>query len=257
MVNGCSDIKFRNVVFCMDKKILGIIPARGGSKSIPQKNIKMFVGKPLIQWTIETGLQSGILDRLVVSTDDEEIAVVSRNAGAETPFMRPKELSEDTTPTLPVLLHTVETLRIQEGYEPEYILLMEATSPCRQPFHLQEAVALLEQTGADSVVALGEVPRHFSPFWQFTMGEADRIELFTGGSITDIVKRRQDLVTTYFRNGAFYLFKTELLFASEPSLYGADVRGYILEPKYSVDIDTPQDWDHAERAFTLLMTPEV
>jgi CMP-N-acetylneuraminic acid synthetase len=238
----------------MNKKILGIIPARGGSKSIPRKNIKLFAGKPLINWSIETGLKSGILDRLIVSTDDQEIAGISQCAGAEIPFMRPGELAEETTPTLSVLQHAVTALREKEGYNPDYILLMEATSPCRQPFHLREAVKILEETGADSVVALGEVPKHFSHFWQFNIGEENKIELFTGGSIKNIIHRRQELPTTYFRNGAFYLFKTNLLFAPEPSLYGEDVRGYVIDSKYSVDIDTLEDWELAERTFKALIT---
>ena len=238
----------------MQKKILGIIPARGGSKSIPRKNIKLFAGKPLINWSIEIGLQSGILDRLIVSTDDQEIAEMSKNAGAEIPFMRPKELAEDATPTLLVLQHVVTALKETEGYESEYILLMEATSPCRQSFHIQEAVKILEETGADSVVSLGEVPKHFSPLWQFNIDTEKKIEPFMGGSIVNVICRRQDLPATYFRNGAFYLFKTELLFAPEPSLYGNDVRGYVLDSKYSVDIDTQEDWVHAERVFASLIT---
>lgn len=230
----------------MNKKILGIIPARGGSKSIPRKNIKLFAGKPLIAWSIEIGLKSDILDRLIVSTDDQEIADISKDLGAEIPFLRPAELAEDTTPTLPVIKHAITFLKEKEGYTPDYILLMEATSPYRQTFHLREAVKLIEETGADSVVALGEVPKHFSPFWQFNTNKENKIELFTGGTIKNVVCRRQELPTTYFRNGAFYLFKTNLLFASEPSFYGEDVRGYVIESKYSVDIDTLEDWEFAE-----------
>ena len=236
----------------MNKKILGIIPARGGSKSIPRKNIKLFAGKPLINWSIETGLKSGILDRLIVSTDDQEIADIGKAAGAEIPFLRPAELAEDTTPTLSVLQHAVTSLKEKEGYSPDYVLLMEATSPCRQPFHLQEAVKILEETNADSIVALGEVPKHFSPLWQFNIKEENKIELFTGGTIKNIVRRRQELPATYFRNGAFYLFKTDLLFAPEPSLYGEDVRGYVIDSKYSVDIDMPEDWENAEKMFKTL-----
>ena len=240
----------RLAIFNM-KKILGIIPARGGSKSIPRKNIKLFAGKPLIAWSVDVALKSGIIDRLIISTDDTEIANVGKFYGAEIPFMRPEELAQDSSPTLPVLQHAVSFLK-SNGYQPDYVLLLEPTSPCRQPFHLKEAANILEVTGADSVVALGAVPKHFSPPWQFKIDTDNKIELYNGGSIKNIVRRRQELPATYFRNGAFYLFKSELLFASEPSLYGEDARGYIIEDKYSVDIDTQGDWEDAEKKFSLL-----
>lgn len=237
----------------MNKKILGIIPARGGSKSIPRKNIKMFAGKPLIVWSIQTAIDSGVIDRLIVSTDDEEIADISKKAGAGVPFIRPGELAMDDTPTLPVLQHAVKFLQDNDSYKPDYILLMEATSPCRQPFHLQEAVEILESTGADSVVAVGEVPKHFSPYWQLTINKEKKINLFNGDIFFNIIERRQDLPVSYFRNGAFYLFKTRLLFSDNPSIYGEDVRGYIMESKYSTDIDTLDDWNLAEKNFNSII----
>lgn len=235
----------------MTKKILGIIVARGGSKSIPRKNIKLFAEKPLIVWSIEVGIKSGVLDRIIVSTDDEEIAEISEKFGAEVPFMRPVELAQDHTPTLPVLQHAVSLLK-DRGYEPDYILLLEPTSPCRQPFHLREASELLEKTGADSVIALGEVPKHYHPSWQFKIDEEKKAEIFNGDNIKNVIIRRQDLSQTYFRNGAFYLFRADLLFGPEPNFYGEDVRGYVIEEKYSVDINGPEDWEPAEKKFRFL-----
>lgn len=240
----------------MDTKILGIITARGGSKSIPRKNVKPFAGRPLLAWSVEAALKSGVLDRLIISTDDEEIASVAKGAGAEVPFMRPKELAEDTTPTLPVLQHAVSHLKEKEGYYPDYVLLLEPTSPGRRPFHIREAMELALKTRADSIAAVGVVPGHFSPFWQFNLKEDGSMELFTGGSIKNIIRRRQDLPKTYFRNGAFYLFKTDCLFASEPSLYGESVRGYPMDTKYSLDIDTPEDWIVAEALFKKILEEE-
>lgn len=237
----------------MALKILGIIPARGGSKSVPRKNIKPLHGKPLLGWSAEAGLASGVLDRLIISTDDAEMADVARSFNVEVPFMRPPELALDTTPSLEVLQHAVSWLKEHEGYYPDYVLLLEPTSPGRQAFHIQEAVALAEKTGADSIVALGEVPGHFSPHWQFNLTDTGAIELFTGGTIKNIIPRRQNLPKTYFRNGVFYLFKPDLLFAASPSLYGEDVRGYIVEEKYSIDIDTPDDWEKAERQLANLL----
>lgn len=232
-------------------KVLGVVTARGGSKSIPHKNIKPFCGKPLIAWTIEAGLRSGVVDRLIVSTDDEEIASVAREYGAEVPFMRPAELAQDTTPSLPVLQHAVAALRDSEGYYPDYVLLLEPTSPARQAFHLKEAVEIAERAHADSVVALGEVPGHFNYHWQVELRDEEAM-LVDGTPWPEVIPRRQELPKTYFRNGAFYLFKPDLLFAAVPSLYGEKVCGYLVDPKYSVDIDTPEDWVAAEKIFANL-----
>lgn len=249
MVTGHLNIKFRKYM----KKILGIIPARGGSKSIPRKNIKHFAGKPLVAWSIEVGLKSGILDRLIVSTDDEEISNVAIKHGAEVPFLRPSHLAEDTSATLSVLQHVVDVLK-EDGYYPDYVLLLEPTSPCRQDFHLQEAAKLIEETDADSVVALGEVPMHFNPDWQIKIDSEKKIELLTGAHVRHVKHRRQDLPTTYYRNGAFYLFKTDLLYSSEPTMYGNDVRAYLMDAKFSFDIDTPRDWELAENNFKSMMS---
>jgi CMP-N,N'-diacetyllegionaminic acid synthase len=240
-----------------DKKILGIIPARGGSKSIPRKNIKPFCGKPLIAWSIQTLKESGVCDRVIVSTDDREIADVAAHFGAETPFIRPAELAEDTTPTLPVLQHAVSWLKEREGYNPDYVLLLEPPSVSKRPFHIREAAELLLKTGADSVVSVAEVPGTFSPYWQLKVGNENRIELFTGGTMKDVIRRRQDLPKSYYRNSAIYVLKTGCLFTSEPSLYGKDVRGYITDSKYAMDIDTPEDWVVAEALFKKILDEET
>lgn len=233
-------------------KVLGIIPARGGSKSIPRKNVKCFAGKPLIAWSILAGRDSGVLDRLIVTTDDEEIAAVAKEYGAEVPFMRPPELAQDTTSTLPVLQHAVQYLKDKGNYYPDYVLLLEPTSPARQAFHLKEAIGIAETTGADSVIALGEVPGHHNYHWQVEL-KGNRAKLADGTPWPNVIRRRQDLPKTYFRNGAFYLFKTDFLFAAEPSLYGEDVRGYVVNGKYSVDIDSSDDWEAAESCFQALL----
>jgi N-acylneuraminate cytidylyltransferase len=240
----------------MDKRTLGIIPARGGSKSIPRKNIKPFCGKPLIAWAIETLRASGVLDRVVVSTDDEEIAAAAKKFGAEVPFMRPAELAEDTTPTLPVLQHALTWLKENEGYAPHYVVLLEPTSPGKRPFHITQAVSLLKESGADAVVSISEVPGVFNPHWQFTLEENNRLRIFTGEEIKNIIRRRQELPRTYCRGSSVYGFKTELLFAAEPSFYGEDTRGYVIDARYSFDIDTPEDWDIAERMFQKILAEE-
>lgn len=229
-------------------KILGIIPARGGSKSVPRKNIKDLAGKPLIAWTIEAAKAAAVLDRVVLTTDDEEIAEVGRRYGVDAPFMRPKELAEDKTPTLPVLQHAISWLKENDGYEPDAVMLLQPTAPLRQARHIVEAVELFKKSGADSVVSVVEIPGHFSPYWAVVEGSDGRAKLFTGDPIRKRITRRQDFPQkTYAHNGAIYLFKTRLLFDPyEPSLYGDHVRLYPLEEKYSVNIDGLEDWAHAE-----------
>lgn len=238
------------------KKILGIIPARGGSKSIPRKNIKPFCGKPLIAWSIQTLKESGVCDRVIVSTDDQEIADTAARFGAEIPFIRPAELAEDTTPTLPVLQHAVSWLKEHEGYNPDYVLLLEPPSVSKRSFHVRETAALLLKTGADSVISVAEVPGVFSPYWQLRLGTENKIELFTGGTIKNVIRRRQDLPKSYYRNSAIYVFKTTCLFLPEPNLYGEDARGYPTDAKYALDIDTPEDWVVAEMLFQKILNEE-
>lgn len=239
-----------------NRQILGLIPARGGSKYIPRKNIKLFCGKPLIAWAIETLKQSGVVNRVIVSTDDSEIAEVAKKYGAEVPFMRPRELSEDTTPTLPVLQHAVSWLKENEGYSPDLVLLLEPTSVGKRPFHVKEAVEILINTGADSAFSVAEVPRTLNPHWQIELASDSRVKLFTGTAMKNVIRRRQDLPKTYYRNSSVYAFKPELLFTSDPSLYGNDARACITDSKYAFDIDTPEDWEVAERMFKKILEEE-
>lgn len=232
----------------MTHKILGIITARGGSKGIPGKNIKELAGKPLIAYTIEAAQKSGVFDRLIVSTDDEKIAEVAKQYGCEVPFMRPVELAGDTTPHTPVLIHAITWLYDNENYKPDFVMILQPTAPLRNAIHIREAVALLDQNNADSVVSVSEVPSHHHPRWQHTIDVYNRMAIFTGEPFTEIVRRKQDLSKTYARNGAIYVFKTNLLFDSiKPNFYGNHVTAYIMKPEESVNIDTMEDWQEAER----------
>lgn len=235
-------------------RILGIIPARGGSKSIPRKNIKDLGGKPLIAWTIEAAKASGVFERIILTTDDSEIAEVGKKWGIEVPFLRPKELAEDKTPTLPVLQHAVSWLKENEGYLPDAVMLLQPTAPFRQARHIKCAIDLFITSGADSVVSVVEIPGHFSPYWAVVEEADGRAKLFLGDPIHKRIPRRQDFPKkTYANNGAIYLFKPQLLFdAKEPSLYGGHVRLFPMEEKYSVNIDGPEDWELAKIAIEKL-----
>lgn len=235
-------------------KVLGIVTARGGSKGIPGKNIKPLLGKPLIAYTIEAVKESGVIDRLILSTDDPQIAEVAKQYGCEVPFMRPAELAQDKTPHLPVVQHAVQWLKDKENYWPDYVMILQPTSPLRQPFHVKEAVDLIVKTGADSVLSVAEIPENYSPYKAMVIGQDGLLTLFKDGQpVRKRPTRRQDLAQTYWSVGLIYLFKTNLLFdPKEPSLYGDKVAPQIIENKYRIDINIPEDWPVAESALLKL-----
>ena len=228
------------------KKILGIITARGGSKGIPGKNIKELAGKPLIAYTIEAAQRSDVFDRIILSTDDEDIAEVARLHGCAVPFMRPAELATDTAPHNFVVQHALRWLKDNENYYADYVMILQPTAPLRTSQHIREAVALFESGHADSVVSVSEILAHYHPRWQFNIDKDKHMAIFTGERFSQIVRRRQDLSKTYTRNGAIYLFKTALPDSTDLNFYGDDVVAYIMKPEESINIDTMEDWNEAE-----------
>jgi len=231
-------------------KVLGLVTARGGSKGLPGKNLRPLAGKPLIAYTIETAHASGAFDRLVLSTDDAEIVAVARTLGCDVPFMRPAELARDETPHLPVVQHAVSWLQKHEGYRPEAVMILQPTSPLRQPHQIREAVALLESSGADSVISVGRVPDHCHPMRTVSIGASGDASLFvTGEPIRRRINRRQDMPPAWAMNGAIYLLRTSLLSAREPSLYGDRSAAYVMPHASGISIDSIEDWVAAERAL--------
>lgn len=230
------------------EKILGIITARGGSKRIPRKNIKPFLGKPLLAWTIEVAKESKVLDRLVLTTDDKNIAETGRKYGAEVPFLRPAKLAQDTTGSLPVLQHTIKWLKDNENYEAPWLILLEPSSPGRRPFHIKEVVNLIKERGAkiDSIIGISEIPANLTPSKALKIQKDGAIVRYDGTAIGNLVHRTQDISKFYFINSAIYVFKTKNLFKKKPSLWGNKVLGYIMDSKYALDIDIPEDWILAE-----------
>lgn len=234
-------------------RILCVITARGGSKGIPGKNSKPFLGKPLIAYTIEAAKESGAFDRIILSTDDETIARVGKEYGAEVPFMRPAELAEDTTPHLPVVQHAVEWLRDNEGYEPDCVMILQPTTPLRQAFHIKEAAQLMVKERPDSVMSVAPVPDHFNSKKTMVLQQDGRITLLNGMPIYKRVPRRQDLAQEYRSAGMIFLFKTSLLFDKDnPNFYGERTLPYVVEEKYLADIDKPEDWEEAQEAMRRL-----
>jgi len=223
---------------------LGIITARGGSKGIPGKNTREFAGKPLIAWTIEASLASEELTDVIVSTDDEEIARVSREWGAEVPFLRPSPLAKDDTPHIPVVLHAVKWLQENQDRRPEYVLLLQPTSPLRTCEDIDNAIRLAYERDADGVVAVCEVDHH-----PYVLKR-----LSPDGHLLEYCRkpegylRRQDFPPVYAVNGAVYLVRRSVLMARR-TWYTSRTYPYIMPPKRSMDIDTP--WQFRLAEFTL------
>lgn len=220
----------------MKSVVLGIITARGGSKSIPRKNIKLVAGKPLIAWTIEPALNCHSLNRVIVSTDDAEIEKVSRDWGAEVPFLRPAELAQDNSPHVDVIVHAIEWLMTNENYCPDYIVLLQPTSPLRTAQDIDAAVALALQRDADCVISVSESPAH--PYLNKRVTEEGKLADFA-----DMPKGylpRQSFPPAYVVNGAIYLARRDVLLR-ERMWYTSRTYPYIMSPEHSLDIDTP--WD--------------
>ena len=231
--------------------VLGVITARAGSKGIPGKNTRRLAGKPLIAYTIESALASGVFDRLILSTDDEEAAGIARELGCEVPFMRPASLCADDTPHLSVMQHAVAWMRDAQHYQPEWVMILMPTSPLRQPSHIAESVALAVTSGADSVVSVDPMPAHFHPLRALTVDAQGWARLYVGDRpVRDRPVRRQGMPAAWVFNGAIYLFKASLLQSADPSLYGDRVAAYPMAPPSGHNIDDAADWAEAERILS-------
>ncbi|MBS3055944.1 MAG: acylneuraminate cytidylyltransferase family protein [Candidatus Aenigmarchaeota archaeon] len=218
--------------------ILGIIPARGGSKGVIRKNLKLLAGKPLITYTIEAAKKSRLLDRFVVSTEDKEIAEVSRMNGVEV-INRPVELASDHTPTEPVLQHVVKELE-KKGFKTDIIVTLQPTSPLRKPEDIDMVIEYLIKSDSDSVITISNVDYH--PWWMRKL-EGDKILPFI--KLENEPKRRQDLPKVYKENGAVFVTKRDVLM-NQNSIYGNNVKGIIMDEIRSIDIDTEKDFIIAE-----------
>jgi CMP-N,N'-diacetyllegionaminic acid synthase len=236
-----------------EQKTVAIIPARGGSQAVPKKNIRMFEGKPLIAWTIECALATKEIDRLIVSTDSQEIADVAIHYGAEVPFLRPAEISNSNTPIEPVMAHTYEWLVSKENYRPDVMILLFATCPIRETRHIEEALALFEISGADSVISANESPAHYTPYWTLVRSPEGTVSYFGGKDIRKGYTRRQDFPQTCFaKNDLVFVIKPQNLFEDPPSLFGQRVELYITERIYDADINTQEDWELTLMTFRYL-----
>jgi CMP-N-acetylneuraminic acid synthetase len=215
--------------------VVGLVPARGGSTGIPRKNLAPLAGKPLLTWTLEAAQASATLDRVVVSTDSEEIATLARELGADV-LGRPPDLAADETPMVDVVRHAVAELGASG-----VLVLLQPTSPLRRAEHVDGAVRLLLETGADTVVSVVEVPHQFRPGSLMAVRDG-RLEPLESGARTHT--RRQDKPVVYARNGpAVLALRVERL---RDDLYGGDCRPYVMEQRDSIDVDGPLELQLAE-----------
>jgi CMP-N-acetylneuraminic acid synthetase len=222
--------------------VLGLVPARGGSKGIPRKNIRPLAGRSLLEYAARAASASEAIDRLVLSTDDREIAAEGQRVGLEVPFLRPGRLAADDTPMLSVIEHAVGTLE-EDGWAPEIIVLLQPTSPLRRPAHIRSAVEVLRASGADSVVTVVELPRHLSPDYVMRIDDGRLVPfLESGAGIT----RRQDARPAFVRDGTVYAFWRRTL-RDTGSIYGRVCRPLIVSAADSLTLDSEEDWAEAER----------
>jgi CMP-N,N'-diacetyllegionaminic acid synthase len=223
-------------------KILGIIPARGGSKGIPKKNIKILGGKPLLEYTAKAALESKLLSRLILSSDDSEIIKIAENLGLEVPFIRPKHLAQDNTPSISVIKHALEFYMTQNE-KFDAVCILQVTSPFREEDLIDKALQKFETESLDCLISVREVPSDFNPHWVFETDTKDHLKIATGDN--KIVARRQDLPKAFHRDGAIYITKSDVIL-EQNSLYGKSI-GYIESKNdHYINIDTPEDWRKAE-----------
>jgi CMP-N,N'-diacetyllegionaminic acid synthase len=223
-----------------DRKVLCVIPARSGSKGIPEKNIKPFCGKPLIAYSIEQALETDLIDRTIVSTDDEKIAEISRNFGAETPFIRPAQLATDEASTLDVLLHSIEWCKNNENLHFDIILLLHANTPLRSKNDIRRCVAILVDQNADNVFSV--TPAKNNPYFNMVkVNEKDKVTLVKDGNF----QNRQSAPSVYDMNSSIYTWWTDTLVKTK-SLYLPKTQIYKMPRERSIDIDEPIDFRIAE-----------
>jgi N-acylneuraminate cytidylyltransferase/CMP-N,N'-diacetyllegionaminic acid synthase len=222
------------------KNILGLIPARGGSKGLPRKNIKLLLGKPLITWTIEQVLASKYIDKIVVSTDDEEIAEVSKKYGADVPFIRPKKLAEDNAKGIDVVLHAMNWMEENDKLY-DLLMLLQPTSPLRTSQDIDKAIELLFSKKAQATVSVCEIEHH--PYWSNILPKNGCMKNFISREIMN--KNRQELPVFYRLNGAICLAYCDYI-KEQKSFFGEKTFAYIMPQEKSIDIDNEVDFKLAE-----------
>jgi N-acylneuraminate cytidylyltransferase len=225
-------------------KALGLIPARGGSKGVPGKNVRPLLGRSLIERAFESASASGVLDRIVLSTDDEAAVAEARRIGLAVPFLRPAAFAGDTSPMIDAAIHALQALA-KDGYEPDILVLLQPTSPLRTAEHIRRALGLLEDN--DAVCTVVPVPKDLCPHYLMKVGDDGFLTYFMpdGPRFT----RRQDVPQAYRRDGTLFVTRASVVLEGR-SFYGARCVPYLLAPDESMNIDSPEDWTEAERRLS-------
>lgn len=231
-------------------KILGLIPAREGSKGIPGKNIKTLGHQPLIAFAINDGLESKYLEKLAVSTDGEKIAEVARHHGAEVPFIRPKELAQDHTPSIDVVLHALDFFE-QKGELFDAVCLLQPTSPFKPKGFIDSCIQKFLDTNSDCLISVLEVPHEYNPHWTFKMDFDGNLSIATGEQT--LIPRRQELPKAYHRDGSVYISKVSLI-KEKKLLVGGKTVGILSDKSYYANLDTMEDWQKAEATYKKLFS---
>lgn len=226
-------------------RILGLVPARGGSKGVPGKNIVDLHGKPLLVYTAEAALGAKRLAKIILSTDSEEIAAVGRGVGLEVPFLRPAELARDDTPTLPVLQHALEFLSAR-GEHYDALCLLQPTSPLRSSRQIDAACQLFIDTEADTLLSVLAIPHQYHPDWALVPRPDESGLLRWACGADSPVPRRQDLSPAYHREGSLYISRTALIM-ERGTLYGERIVPFPVDESMSVNIDSLSDLERARR----------
>jgi CMP-N-acetylneuraminic acid synthetase len=224
--------------------ILAIIPARGGSRGLPRKNIKLLAGKPLIAYAVEVGLQSPSVDRLIVSTEDDEIAALARNLGADVPFLRPMSLAEDNVPDQPVFRHVIQCLEEKEHYYSDFVLNLRPTTPFKTVGDVESVVSKWRKTGCDCVRTVTKVEGKCHPYWTLKL-KGDVAEPFLEDIDLNRYHQRQLLPEAYYINGVVDGFTPDRALRDCP-LYGGNMRTVCVAPERALDIDTDLDFSFCE-----------
>lgn len=235
-------------------KILAIIPAKGDSKRVPRKNLRPMLGKPLIAWAIESAKKASRVDRVIVTTQDEEIARVARTYGAEVPFLEPAEISAGGGDIERALVHAVQWLKEHENYVPDAVMLLQTTNPLRSPADLNSIIERFEESGADSTITVCRALGNHNPGWMLMKDDAHGARMYNGADIRTISSMRsQQLPDCFFRNDIAYVFKTSNLYQTPPNLYGDKVELYVMDEIFDCDINSIEDWHITEDKLRRLL----
>lgn len=213
------------------KSVLAVIPARGGSKGVPRKNIRMVAGKPLIAWTIEEARKSSFIDRMILSSEDEEIITVARAWGCEVPFVRPPELARDDTPGIDPVLHAIKMI---PGYD--YVVVLQPTSPMRKAADIDGCIEQCVRQGSGACVSVTEADK--SPYWMFVLDGVNRMRRLIAAEVN--ISRRQDLPRVYVLNGAVYVAGCDWLLRTGTFLH-EETTAFTMDRLNSIDIDSELD----------------